>query len=82
MPAKQQVAELRDLSDEDLAKELEETYRELFTTRLQLTTRQLANTAQPRKVRTKLAQIKTIQRERELAALHEAAVQPEEEEEE
>ena len=79
MPAKQQAAELRELSDEDLAKELEETYRELFTTRLQLTTRQLANTAQPRKVRTKLAQIKTIQRERELAALHEAAVQPKEE---
>ncbi len=80
MPAKQQAAELRQLSDEDLAKELEETYRELFTTRLQLTTRQLSNTAQPRKVRTKLAQIKTIQRERELAALQEAAVQPKEEE--
>ncbi len=79
MPAKQQAAELRELSDEDLAKELEETYRELFTTRLQLTTRQLTNTAQPRKVRTKLAQIKTIQRERELAAVHEAAVQPKEE---
>jgi large subunit ribosomal protein L29 len=80
MPAKQQVAELRQLSDEDLAKELEETYRELFTTRLQLTTRQLSNTAQPRKVRTKLAQIKTIQRERELAALHETTVQPKEDE--
>ena len=80
MPAKQQAAELRGLSDEDLAKELEETYRELFTTRLQLTTRQLANTAQPRKVRTKLAQIKTIQRERELAVLHEAAAQPKEDE--
>ena len=79
MPAKQQVAELRELSDEDLAKELEETYRELFTTRLQLTTRQLTNTAQPRKVRTKLAQIKTIQRERELAALNEQAAQPKEE---
>ena len=80
MPAKQQVAELRELSDEDLAKELEETYRELFTTRLQLTTRQLANTAQPRKVRTKLAQIKTLQRERELTALREAAVQAKEDE--
>ena len=80
MPAKQQVAELRELSDEDLAKELEETYRELFTTRLQLTTRQLANTAQPRKVRTKLAQIKTSQRERELTALREAAVQAKEDE--
>jgi large subunit ribosomal protein L29 len=80
MPAKQQVAELRELSDEDLAKELEETYRELFTTRLQLTTRQLSNTAQPRKVRTKLAQIKTIQRERELAAVQDAAAQPKEDE--
>ena len=81
MATRQRVNELRELSDEDLAKELEETYRELFTTRLQLTTRQLANTAQPRKVRTKLAQIKTLQREREIAALHEAAVQPKEEEE-
>ena len=53
MPAKQQAAELRDLNDEDLAKELEESYRELFTTRLQLSTRQLANTSQARKVRTK-----------------------------
>jgi large subunit ribosomal protein L29 len=79
MPAKQQAAELRELSDEDLAKELEETYRELFTTRLQLTTRQLTNTAQPRKVRTKLAQIKTIQREREIAAVSDAAAQPKEE---
>ncbi len=80
MPAKQQAAALRELSDEDLAKELEETYRELFTTRLQLATRQLANTAQPRKVRTKLAQIKTIQRQRELAGPYEAAVQPKEDE--
>ncbi len=80
MPTKQQAAELRELGDEDLAKELEETYRELFTTRLQLSTRQLANTAQARKVRTKLAQIKTIQRQRELASLYEAATQPKEDE--
>ncbi len=80
MPAKQQAAELRELGDEDLAKELEETYRELFTTRLQLSTRQLANTSQARKVRTKLAQIKTIQRQRELASLYEAATQPKEDE--
>ncbi len=81
MPAKQQTAELRELGDEDLAKELEETYRELFTTRLQLSTRQLANTSQARKVRTKLAQIKTIQRERELAGLYEAATRAQDEEE-
>ncbi len=70
---RQQVDELRDLSDEDLAKELEETYRRLFTSRLQLSTRQLANTSLPRKTRQRIARIKTIQRERELAALYEAA---------
>ncbi len=69
---KQQLDELRDLSDEDLAKELEEVYRQLFTARLQLSTRQLANTSLPRKSRQRLARIKTIQRQRELAAQHEA----------
>lgn len=80
MPTKQQAAGLRELGDEDLAKELEETYRELFTTRLQLSTRQLANTSLARKIRTKLAQIKTIQRQRELDSLNEAATQPKEDE--
>ena len=70
---KQRVDELRGLSDQDLAKELEETYRQLFTARLQLSTRQLANTSLARKTRRRLARIKTIQRERELAALHQAA---------
>ena len=69
---KQQVQELRDLSDEDLAHELEETYRQLFTSRLQLSTRQQANTSLPRKARQRLARIKTLQRERELAAQQEA----------
>lgn len=70
---RQQVDELRDLSDEDLAKDLEETYRRLFTSRLQVSTRQLANTSLPRKTRQRIARIKTIQRERELAAAYEAA---------
>jgi large subunit ribosomal protein L29 len=65
---KQSIDELRNLSDDDLAKELEETHRQLFTTRLQVTTRQLANTSLPRKIRQRLARIKTIQRERELVA--------------
>jgi len=73
----QQVNELRDLSDEDLAKELDETYRQLFTTRLQLSTRQLANTSLPRKVRRRIARIKTVQRQRELAAVYQAAAEPE-----
>ncbi len=70
---KQQVDALRGLSDEDLAKELEESYRQLFTARLQLSTRQLANTSLARQTRRQLARIKTIQRERELAVLSQAA---------
>ena len=70
---RKRVDELRALSDEDLAKELEETYRQIFTTRLQLSTRQLANTSLARQARRRLARIKTIQRERELAAVYQAA---------
>lgn len=72
-----QVEELRELSDEDLQKELDEAYRQLFTARLQLSTRQLANTSLQRKVRRQVARIKTVQRERELVALHQAAVESE-----
>jgi len=68
-----QIEELRGLSDEELAKELEEAYRQLFTTRLQLSTQQLANTSLPRKTRRRIARIKTLQRERELTAARAAA---------
>ncbi len=66
------IQELRGLTDADLMKEMDETYRQLFTTRLQVSTRQLANTSVPRKLRRRIAQIKTIQRERQLVA-HAAA---------
>jgi ribosomal protein L29 len=65
---------LRDMSDGDLAKELDETYRQLFTARLQTTTRQLANTSLPRRLRRRASRIKTILRERQLAA-HATAAQ-------
>lgn len=71
---RQKVDEMRSLSDEDLAKELDETYRQLLTVRLQLSTRQLSNTAEASKVRRKIARIKTLQREREFVAFYEAAV--------
>ncbi len=74
---KQQIEELRDLPDDDLAKELGETYRQLFTARLQLSTRQLANTSLPRKLRHRIARIETIRRERDLAALYQAAAEAE-----
>jgi large subunit ribosomal protein L29 len=63
-----QLQDLRAKSDEDLAKELSEALRQMFTVRLQLSTRQLTNVSEPRKVRRRIARIKTIQREKELAA--------------
>jgi large subunit ribosomal protein L29 len=64
---KERAEELRGMSDGDLAKELEETYRRLFTVRLQISTRQQTNTTEERKVRRQIARIRTLQRERQLA---------------
>ena len=65
--------ELRGLSDEDLARRLEEAYRQLFSLRLKNSTRQLANHRELPKVKHQIARIKTVQRERELTAVWEAA---------
>ena len=64
---RKKAEELRAMSDEDLAKALEETYRQLFTLRLQLSTRQLSNVSEVRKVRRHIARIKTVEQERLLA---------------
>ena len=68
-----ELQDLRGMSDEDLAKELGETHRQLFTVRLQLSTRQLTNVSEARKVRRRIARIKTLQRERGLEAAFAAA---------
>jgi large subunit ribosomal protein L29 len=65
--------ELRALSGEDLARRLEEAYRQLFTLRLKLSTRQLTNHRELPRARHQIARIKTFQRARELAAAWEAA---------
>jgi large subunit ribosomal protein L29 len=67
------LQDLRAKSDEDLTKELGEAHRQLFTVRLQLSTRQLSNVGEARKARRRIARIKTIQRERELEAAYAAA---------
>ncbi len=59
--------ELHPLSTEELARQLEESHRELFNLRFRLATRQLANYREIPKVRKKIARIKTILRQRELA---------------
>ena len=69
---KERAEGLRALSDEALSKELNEAYRRLFTVRLHLTTRQQTNTAEKAKVSRQVARIRTIQRERELAAAYAA----------
>jgi large subunit ribosomal protein L29 len=70
---KERADELRALSDANLAKELDEAYRRLFTLRLQLATRQQTNTSERAKATRQIARIRTIQRERELAAAYAAA---------
>lgn len=60
------IQEIRALSSEELAKKLEEAYEELFNLRFRLATRQLANTSELKKVKKKIARIKTVLREREL----------------
>ena len=61
-----QIHEIRALSQEDIAKELESTYKELMNVRFRLATRQLSDTSQIKKVRRGIARIKTVMREREL----------------
>ncbi len=70
---KTKTEDIRKLSDADLAKELEETHRRLFSLRLQNETRQLTNHRELPKVRRLIARLKTIERERELARAATAA---------
>lgn len=59
-------AELRTLTDDDLAKKLDELQQELFNLRFQFTTRQLENYKRLETVRRDIARVRTIVREREL----------------
>jgi large subunit ribosomal protein L29 len=62
-------ADLRVLSDEELAKRLDELQQELFNLRFQFTTRQLENYKRLEAVRRDIARVRTIMRERELEAV-------------
>ena len=59
--------EIRQLSDEELNKQLEEAHQELFNLRFRLATRQLVNHREIPRVKKKIARVMTIIRERELA---------------
>jgi large subunit ribosomal protein L29 len=60
--------ELAGMDTPALLKELDDTYRQLFTLRLQVATRQLSNVKELKKTRRKIARIKTLQRQREVSA--------------
>ncbi|MEK7282038.1 MAG: 50S ribosomal protein L29 [Chloroflexota bacterium] len=55
-------------SEQELKVRLEEAYQEQFNLRLRWATRQLTSTSELRKVKKKIAQFKTVLRERELNA--------------
>ena len=61
------AGQFRTLSEERLRDEEANTYRELLNLRFRLSTRQSANVGELGAAKRRLAQIKTVLRERELA---------------
>ena len=58
------ILEIRALTDEQLVSELTSTYRELMNVRFRLSTRQLDNPQELRKVRKTIARVKTVMGQR------------------
>jgi large subunit ribosomal protein L29 len=61
-------AEIRNLSQTEVARHLDEAHHELFNLRFQYATGQLKNTARLSEVRREISRLRTILREGELAA--------------
>jgi large subunit ribosomal protein L29 len=61
------VDEIRVLTDSDIRGQLEDAQRELLNIRFRLATKQMANHREIRKVKKRIATMKTVLRERELA---------------
>ena len=59
--------EIRNLSQTEIARQLDQSYQELFNLRFQYSTGQLKNTARLGQVKREIARFRTIMRERELA---------------
>ena len=58
------ILEIRALTNEQITSELNSTYRELMNVRFRLSTRQLDNPQELRKVRKTIARVKTVMRQR------------------
>ena len=68
-------AEVAKLTDEELAKKLEEGRAELFNLRFQMATSQLDNTARVETVKRDIARVQTEMRTRQIAAQNAAAAE-------
>jgi large subunit ribosomal protein L29 len=62
------VNEIRDLTTAEIEQKVKALKEELFNLRFQLATGQLENTTRIREVRKSIARMKTVVREREIAA--------------
>ncbi len=60
------IKEYRDLGTEDLKKQLEDSRQELFNLRFRLSTKQLVNHREVRRVKRNIARLNTLLKEREL----------------
>lgn len=60
------IDEIRALSDKELAKQLEDSYQELFDLSFRLATKKLVNHREIPRVKKNIARLKTLMREREL----------------
>ena len=64
--AKKEMEEIRELSDEELGKALDEAYRDLFNLRFRAATRQLERHQAVSVARRRIARLKTAQTQRRL----------------
>jgi large subunit ribosomal protein L29 len=62
------IEEVRDLSDQELSEQIVATKKDLFQLRFQKATRQLEKPHQFKHLRHRLAQLMTVERERQLTA--------------
>ncbi|MCH8185270.1 MAG: 50S ribosomal protein L29 [Chloroflexi bacterium] len=62
-----EIDDIRGMTDEELADELDSVNRELMNLRFRTATMQLANVNEISKARRRIARVLTVQRERELA---------------
>jgi large subunit ribosomal protein L29 len=64
-------SEIRNLTQVELGRHLDESYQEMFNLRFQYATGQLKNTARLGEVRREIARLRSIMREHELVAAQE-----------